>query len=309
MKSRTAELEANNMVLQSQLDKASEAEIASNRELQRRLDRGEHETIRLQEKVRESEEKLRESQVKVASLEREVLNFQDVIFRKDRASRELTAKLDSLTGQREQLREALELELDGLQTELKGEKEHSMSLVRSHQKEMEDLKQDVESRIPTIVSGVTNHAEMHFNEQLQNEIAGVKVRYTQQLNALKHEIVEMQAAHQEAIVRLKSRASNETIEMDTMRQKCVSLETKNKDLTSTIDTLAARSKEMRIANISNSHASGYMMPAPMAHLLDTSSVSMSHGNGGGAGLEDIDTSRAGGGGGGGASQQLQLLML
>lgn len=284
------------MILQSQLDKASETEIASNRELQRRIDRGEHEVIRLQEKVREGDEHLRESQVRVASLEREVMTFQDTIFRKDRSLREVNAKLDSLVGQREQLREAMESELDGLQAELKEEKEHCMSLVRNHQKELEEMKQDVENKIPSIVSGVTNHAEMHFNEQLQNEIAAVKVRYSHQVNALKHEIVEMQAGHQEAVIRLKSRASNESIEMDAMRQKTQQLEDKNRELAATIETLASHNKHAQLLNLGSSQSSGrYAMPmAPQ--MLDSSALNISGANvmlqGGGGVQEDIDTSRA-----------------
>ena len=294
-KSRIAELEANNMILQSQLDKASETEIASNRELQRRIDRGEHEVIRLQEKGRESDEKLRESQVRVASLEREVLSFQDTIFRKDRSLREVNAKLDTLVGQREQLREAMESELDGLQAEVKAEKEHNKSLVRAHQKEMEELKLDVENRIPSIVSGVTNHAESHFNEQLQNEIAAVKVRYTHQLNALKHEIVEMQSAHQEAVVRLKSRASNESIEMDSLRQKCQQFEDKNRDLAATIETLAFQSKHTRLLNLGGSNTGGRYSMAMPQNLMDTSILNMSsttaYPQGVGLVREDVDASR------------------
>ena len=257
MKSRIAELEANNMVLQGQMDKASESEMASTRELQRKIDRGEHELTRMQEKVRESDEKFNQSQSKVATLEREILNLQDSIFRKDRSSRELKSKIESLTDQREQLRESLQLEIEGLQTELKVEKEHGESLVRSHQKEIDELRKDVETRIPSIVSSVANDAELHFNEQLQNEMKGFKARYARQLSALKNEMFEMQSAHQETIIRLKSREASDKVELEDFRQKCSKLETKNRQLSAEYDALSMRQQELRHVNMTQSSLSGY----------------------------------------------------
>lgn len=242
------------MVLQDQLDKASESEVENTRELQRRLDRGEHETLRLHEKLRESEEKLRDSQAKVASLEREVFAGQDIVFKRDRSIRELNAKIDGMAGQREQLRESLEAEIDSCKSELKAEKEQCAELTRNHQKEVEALKQDVESRLPAIISSVTNNAEAHFNEKLQQELAALKERYSHQTSMLKQELTEMQSSHQETITRLKSRASNDAVEMESLRQKCHHLEAKVKEQQETLQEHFTRRKDdmrMSLANVRN----------------------------------------------------------
>mmetsp|Transcript_3873 Transcript_3873/g.6047 ORF Transcript_3873/g.6047 Transcript_3873/m.6047 type:complete len:1186 (-) Transcript_3873:128-3685(-) len=241
LKSRVAELEGTNVVLQDQLDRTVASESNESREIQRQLDRSEHEVSRLQGRLQDSEERVRDVQNRCQSLEKELLSLQDTIFKRDRTVKDLNAKAEVLASQKEELRFSMEAELEAVKQELRAEKQNADEVTRRYQKEFSDMRKDVESRIPQLTADVAEQAESHYRDQLQTELRALGLKHQRQIESLKQEMIHMQTSHSEAIARYKASASEEKIELERLRQKCQLLESRNRDMEVLVDNL--RQKE------------------------------------------------------------------
>ena len=243
LKSRLAEVEAANVVLTDQLNRSMRAEATETQELQRQLDRSDHEVTRLQDRVREGEERARELQSRYSVVEREVLSLQDTIFKKDRAIKDLHSKIDAINIQRDEARASLEDEIDSVKLELSSEKQRYTELVQAHKKEIADMQRDVEKKLPSLAAEVAAQAEAHFSNQMVNEVSAVQVKYQRQIEALKQEMYDMQCAHKDALGRTKANSSDDKIELERLRQKCKLLESRHGDMEALVESLRQKERQ------------------------------------------------------------------
>ena len=234
------------MVLTDQLDRSMAADAAENKELQRKLDRNDHEVSRLQDRVREGEERVRELQSRHSAAEREVLNLQDTIFKRDRTIKDLNGKIDSLNIQRDEARASLEDEIDSIKHDLSTEKQRYSELVQSHRKEMADIQREIEKRLPSLAADVAAQAEAHFTDQLSNEVSSLQAKHQRQIEGLKQEMYELQSKHSETVSRLKASSSDEKIEFERLRQKCQLLESRNNDMEVMVESMRQKERQQML---------------------------------------------------------------
>lgn len=239
-------MEAANTVLTDQFDRSLSSHLSETKDLQRALDRSEHEASRLQDRVQEGDERIRELQTKCANLEREILGLQDSLFKKERIIKDLNGKLDVLCGQREELRASLEDEIQITKDELSAEKLRYADLVQTHRKELSDLQREVEKKIPLLAADITAQAEAHFSEQLLLEVSTTQAKFQRQVEALKKEIFDIQASHSESMGRAKAGSSEDKIELERLRQKCHLLEARHGDMEAMIESLRIKERQQLI---------------------------------------------------------------
>ena len=109
-------------MLRSQLDKASESEAGTLRELQRTLDRVEFDNTRLREKLSEVESKHEVGIHRLVGLEKDLLTAQDGIHKKDRQVRDERQRAENMAAALEDVRRRLDEECDTLRIEVHREK-------------------------------------------------------------------------------------------------------------------------------------------------------------------------------------------
>jgi myosin heavy subunit len=246
LKSRLAEVEAGNVVLTDQLDRSLISHLSETKDLQRALDRSDHEASRLQEKVHEGDERVRELQAKCGALEREVLGLQDIMFKKERLIKDLNGKMEALGCQREELRASLVEEIQSVKQELSEEKQRYSELMNTHRKELSDLQREVEKKLPSLAADVAAQAEAHFSDQLLGEVSAVQAKCQRQVEALKKEMFDMQSSHSETMGRMKASSSEDKIELERLRQKCQLLEARHGDMEVMIENMRHKERQQML---------------------------------------------------------------
>ena len=158
-KSRIAELEGVNSVLNDQYQTLLTQQTSHEQEYERQIDRLEHEIQRYEARVVDNETKINENLKLNHTLEREVLGLQDQIYKKERLIKEFENKFNELLKQKKRDEETHEKELGEYQKEMMSEKERCVEIEKKLKHEMNELKKEVERKIPELVGGIRREIE------------------------------------------------------------------------------------------------------------------------------------------------------
>jgi len=246
--SRIAELEAINNVQRSQLDKASEMEAFAVRDVQRLLDRSEFDNSRLKERVMELEKKSETDISRIVSLEREIANMQEQMFRKDRFVKEEKQRAEIASSRIEEIRAGLENEIEEAHRKLHEEKIASAESSRKHKQEIEQLKKEVIEKIPQITTSTVERLEAQWTHRLESEANNIRLRYEQQMDRMRREIAELQSLQAEREARQRALYADERAELERLRYQNQRLQRRSEELESELDDMKRENRRSIRAN-------------------------------------------------------------
>ena len=238
--SRVAELDGANNVLREQLDRSTEREDASVREVQRVLDKTEFELCRAKERLAETEGRLAAEQQRVSALERELSSTQDQIFRRDRQLREERERVEQSSSKLEECRNRYEEELSTLRAQLVQERQSSSELVRKHRAELDSIKEEVSLRLPAIAASAAERVEEQCSLKAQRDIEAVKLQYESNIQRMRREILNLQSELAETEARHKSVTAEERSELERLRAQLKRFQRRSDELEEQLDTTNRR---------------------------------------------------------------------
>jgi hypothetical protein len=181
-----------NVLLRKQLDEAAGIEVTTIRDLQRLVDKAEYETTRLKDRLKEVESYSHTETSRCNALEKEARSFQGLLHKRDMMVKEEKKRADDADNVLEEMRSGLEAELEVVKKSLYEERTEKTEMKKKHKLVLEDMKNDVAEKVPQIVSIAVEKVENQLALKVEKEVLSVKMRYEQQSERLKREILEIQ---------------------------------------------------------------------------------------------------------------------
>jgi hypothetical protein len=233
--SRIIELDTMNRVMRDQLDAATEAEASQRRELDREKDRFGFEISRLSDKIAALMAKNDSDVNRIIHLEKEIAEKHDIISRKDRIIREETSKAETFTTRLQELQRGYETEIETLKNDLASEKFTSANNLRKAQREYDDLKREVEERIPMIASTAMQNVENVWLGRLEREKAQLKHAFEAELDKVRRDTLDMQAVAVQNEARNRALVADERAELERLRRNNHRMQRTIEDLETELD--------------------------------------------------------------------------
>jgi hypothetical protein len=252
--SRCIELDTLNKLLRDQLEAATEGENVQTRELERTKDRIAFETSRLNDRITELTMKIEHDLQRILQLEKELANAQETVSRKDRVIREEKSRAEVCLARMDELRAGFESDITDLQHSLQQEKLASASIQRKAQKELEDLKRDVEEKIPQIAASAVHNVEQAWLHRLEREKHALKHAFDIELENLRRENMDLVATNIQNEARTRAMYADERAELDRLRRNNQRMQRTVEDLETELDHRKrdSRSRFQGTQNVDNS---------------------------------------------------------
>jgi hypothetical protein len=183
----------------------------------------------------ELEKKSETDIARIVSLEREIANMQEQIFRKERFMKEEKQRADVASSRIDEIRSGLESEIDDAHRKLHEEKLASAEANRKHKQEIEQLKKEVVEKIPQITAAAVERLESQWSQRLESETNVVRSRYEQQMDRMRREISELQSLQAEREARQRALYADERAELERLRYQNQRLQRRSEELESELE--------------------------------------------------------------------------
>lgn len=227
--SKVVEQEALINILREQMDKAISNEQQSIKQARIDVDQLESEISRLKNRILESTMREEELQTKFRTYEKEIIQLQETIFRKEKLIKELQNKDDDTRNAIKSIRKEYDDQNEVLRNKIKEYENQILSLEKSHQNEIQKLQDEVKERVPELVSKAVEKAEAQWQDSLKLQIDSIEKQYETILERQKKEISELQLHSAESEARRKLFYADERVELEKLRVQVKRLEIENEN--------------------------------------------------------------------------------
>lgn len=249
LKSRIAELDSLNFVLQDQTSRQMENENMTIREIQSLLDKSEMEAKRASDKHRSAEESNLLLAAKNKNLEREILSLNDIVYSKERNMNDLNNKLEMISINHNDKISKLTSMISNLEQELMEEKNNSTATVVEYKKQINDIKKDIEIKVPMLTNDIMKQSESFFKSQCDEEISALQSHYSKAIEKYKSELSALSNNSKLLENKFLSQISNNKSEMENMARRNELLELRYRELENEMEKQKHISNASAISNL------------------------------------------------------------
>jgi hypothetical protein len=197
--------------MRGQIDSAADNENDAVREVRRECDRAENEVLRLRERATELELKEEITSARLKSQEKEILKGTEALFKKERALKEETLRIEVVQSSIAELRMEHDDELTKLTAALNRERMESLERKEKHRRETEEIKTEVSEKIPRMLTAAIERVENQWHQRLQKELSDCKGEYEYRIERMKQEHLEGQASRAESEARQRLNHADEKV--------------------------------------------------------------------------------------------------
>ena len=115
-------------------------------------------------------------------------------------------------------------------------------MARRHQLEVESLKRDIAEKVPQIVATAVERVEGQLAVRVEKEVSSVRLRYEQQNERMKRELLELQGGNAEREARQRAAHADEKSELDRLRYLSQRLQRRVAELEAEVDEMRVHRK-------------------------------------------------------------------
>lgn len=263
LKSRIGELEASNTILNDQYHAILTQLTSQQQEYERKIDRNEHEIHRYEERIEENENRLNEILKINHTSEREILNLQDKLYKKDRLIKELENKLQEMKYQQESSHQEYERNSKKYEEEIENEKEKYLKLENQSKLEINELKKEVERKIPELIQQIHCELESSYYEKLQSELHEKEMKYQHSREELLQEYLNKEEKYQNKLNNLQKERYEEKLQYEKYYERCHNYEEKITEMSNIIHEY--KEKERYYSYFQQKHLHHPPPPPPPTH--------------------------------------------
>jgi hypothetical protein len=230
LSSKVIELEATNAILKEQIDKQllhDSQELKSFQLINHSL---ETENQRLKEKLFEMTMKDEEQSLRIRNQEKDILNLQEIINKKDRLLKEEKRQQENVQELVTRVREDNEKDRQSLLSKIKDIQQEKEALTRSFQAEIQEMQLDTVKQLPKLIQQSLSKHQGVLQDSFQSKLGDLKNHYEKMLSQKDLELNELKQYYAEKDVKIKLFLQEEKLQFE-------HLQAKNKDLISERDSL------------------------------------------------------------------------
>ena len=205
------------------MEKLESKDASESRNWERSLDQKEFEIARAKERSVEAENKCRLYSKRISELEIQVASGQDALFSKDIALKEEQQRAKTAEIRVQDMQKTMESEITSYRQQMHDEKARAEDAALKHRLEMEQFKREVEENLPGVAEATASRIEKTWEKRMSVEIGSLKLRYESEIEALKKEIMELNASFAERDARRRVTLAEERAELENLRGICYNL--------------------------------------------------------------------------------------
>ena len=213
----------NSLHFQGQLDKLESKEATESRKFERTLDQKDFDIARTNQRMVEAENRCQTYMKRISDLEKQVASGQDALFNKEMILKEEQQRIKAMESRVEDVKKSMESEMRSCRQQVQDEKNRTEEASMKHRAEMEQFKTEVEENLPHVAEAAASRIEKTWEKRMVVEMGSLKLRYESEIEALKREIMELNASFAERDARRRVTLAEERAELENLRSVCHSL--------------------------------------------------------------------------------------
>jgi hypothetical protein len=228
--SRVVELEATNSILKEQIEKQllhDSTELKSFQILNHSL---ESENQRMKEKLFELTMKEEELSLRIRNQEKDLLNFQELVYKKEKQIKEEKHQQENLESIVTKIRKENDDERRSLLSRVKDLQQENEKIAKKCENEIQDIQQDVLRQLPKMIQSALAKQQLSLQETFQEKQKETKKDYERLVEKKELEMNELKQFFAEKETKMKLFLKDDKLQIDYLQNK-------NKELIQERDSL------------------------------------------------------------------------